>query len=350
MTDSNQIDNVVPSLENVSSLSDSQIDTYFDQMKNEPNQVNQETDNAERNDVTRGEEHPIREDEDSSERDGRDATERSGEDGREERDPDEVPPNDDSNRHERNYKAALKEEREKRKLTQQELVEARENVKKMTAAFEKMVSVQETKLSEPQQPQIPSMEDDPIGHLTARLEEASKKINDLSQSNEKIITSTQQQKEMQQFMNDYSGQTQRFTQDQPDYANAHAFLRNELKQDYVLQGLTEDQAEQAINNQEIVLAAQQMTQRNNPAKVIYEMAKRRGYDSDAKSSNAKSNVNQNNENNIDKMDRLERGSKASRSITNKGVSSNSRMTLEEIASLSEDDFDKMDWNKVLQMG
>ena len=245
-------------------------------------------------------------------------------------------------RHQQSYKIALKEERQRRQEVQQELADAREASKKMTEAFNKLVEAADKPTA--QQPQIPDYEEDPIGHLNAKLEMANQKIEGLSKSDQQSQQAQIEQNNMKRFMGDYNEQSREFESENPDYGDAYKHLVGEIRDDYMAQGLTKRQAIDAANNDEMMLAAQQMTNKMNPAKVIYEMAKRRGYRAEGKSqSQVKPNA-------IDKMERLERGVKASRSINNKGVSPNDRMTLEEIAELDDGDFDKLDWNRVLNMG
>lgn len=277
----------------------------------------------------------------------RDAAESSGEDGREEYLDKQVQTDGPSSdeRHQQSYKVALKEERQLRQQMQQELQEQREAAKKMSEAFSKLVEAADPSK---QQPPIPSFEEDPIGHLNAKLEMANQRIEGLSKTEQQIIRDRTEQQESQQFMSRYQAKAAEFARLQPDFVPAYQHLVKELHQDYMAQGLTETEANQRLLRDELALADQQMKSNRNPAEVMYELAKRRGYvpANAQRADQPKDDLRKK----VDNLERMERGIKASRSINSKGVSPNSRLTLEEIADLNDDDFDKVDWNQVLQMG
>ncbi len=341
----------------VSNLSDTELDNLFEQQKSEDAQFNQPVKESSHEEGLQGLRHETSAEESTgSEERLRDVAESSGEDGREERSTEQVQQDDEqgesegrevlSEKEQRSYKAALREERDLRKQMQQELAEQREASKKMSDAFQKLVDAADGKTAQPE-PQIPSYEDDPIGHLNAKLEQANSKIDSLSKSTDQINTSVEQQKQFNDFMNSYQTKTQTFMAENTDYMDAYKHLVAEIKTDYELQGLSEAEAISAANQAELQLADQLMRQGKNPAETIYQMAQRRGYQrAQTQAAPVQDKVAKQAAN----MDRVERGMKASRSISTKGVSPNNRMSLEEIASLSDDEFDQVDWSKVLQMG
>lgn len=240
-----------------------------------------------------------------------------------------------SEQEERSYKAALKEERELRKQIQQELAEQREAAKKMSEAVEKLV------LGKPQsdEVQIPSYDEDPLGHLNAKLEMANKRIEQLSNFEKQSTENATQSARQQRLMADYQSNAMAFAKDNPDFGQAYQYLVTEMHKDFMAQGYSDQEARDAVVRNEMQLAESQMSRRENPAKVIYELAKRRGYQQQPQKA-PQNNLQENKE----KVDRVERGIKASRSLNGKGESPRNHVpTLEELNEMSDKEFDQFDW-------
>lgn len=332
----------------VHSLSDAEFDNMFNAQRQDSETLtdSQEVSNAEEASRESGRnELSVQE---SSERSQlpANAAESSGEDGREVRESGEESADDESaetERHVTSYKAALKEERQRRQEQAQQLAELREQNKKMAEAFNKLVEVADSPRTTDQKP-IPAYEEDPIGHLNAKIEALQRQNEELSKATNETRQQALDRQKYELFQQDYAAKTRQYSSSVPDYDAAKTHLIEAIKQDYIVQGLTEEQADKQARNDEITFAATQMSQGKNPAEIIYEMSKRRGYQSTAAKATAPKN------NDADKISRMEKGIKASRSLNGKGESPHHRMTLEEIALLSDDDFEKVNWNDVLAMG
>lgn len=262
----------------------------------------------------------------------------SSEEGREEHSDNKLPSDE---RHQQSYKVALKEERVRRQEMQREAQELREANKKMSEAFSKLVSAADEEVKPP----MPDYDDDPIGHMKAKLDEANQRIEGLTRTEGQIKQGQQDEQNMNQFMNQYTAKANEFAQDNPDFTQAYNHLVTELRDDYVAQGMTPEAAAQRLQQEELRMAGEQMRDGRNPAETLYAMAKRRGYSAKQESAPAdKASKGR------EDMQRMERGRKASVSLNNKGVEPNTRMSLEEIANLSDDnDFDNA-WDDVLKQG
>jgi hypothetical protein len=86
----------------------------------------------------------------------------------------------------------------------------------------------------------------------------------------------------------------------------------------------------------------------NPAERIYAIAKSRGYKAAEEESPLASNENKQI---MDKLDQLDKGIKNSRSLGNISGSAptSQSLTLEKLAMMDDDDFDR-NWNKVMKAG
>ena len=161
-----------------------------------------------------------------------------------------------------------------------------------------------------------------------------------------MLASQKQQQEFNDFMGNYRSHATQFAQEHPDFQEAYQHLVKDVQEEYIAQGMTAKEAENAALNMELSLAKRQLDNNQNPAKVLYDLAKRRGY---GKQNTQQTQAQPSNKKTPADLDRMERGIKASRSINGKGIDQNNRMTLEEISELDDDAFDDA-WDKVLQMG
>lgn len=131
---------------------------------------------------------------------------------------------------------------------------------------------------QPHQPQLPPVEQDPVGHLLGRIQQQDALMRELAQA---MVGSQerQQQAEGAQVLRARASALEReFAAANPDYYEAVEHLVEAARGDLVLQGWTdpvEIQQALAAQTEALVRRAQQLGR--NPAELAYELAQRRGY-------------------------------------------------------------------------
>lgn len=223
---------------------------------------------------------------------------------------------------------ALHEERERRKKMQAELDDIKRRNEAMEARF--------GQLMERFKPQAPDLQQDPVGHLSHRLNELGQEVQqqrDYRQRNEAQIA---QQQQWQQFLNAYGAASQQFTQSQPDYVKAHSALMTAMIADYQALGYDQAQATQMANQQEVQIAAKAFQDGVNPAERVYRLAQRRGYKLEAAPVDPAA-----------KLAVIEQGQRKSPEFS-PGGAGRPKLTLEAVAAMSDEDFGKLDWEKTMR--
>lgn len=186
----------------------------------------------------------------------------------------------------RQLNGALAEERAQRKA----LAERAEN---MRLLFEQMQQRQ-AQPQPPAKPEIPDINEDPIGHFAAKVAELEGKLAE----KDKAIGQTREQFEAEQAQRQFWGAVQRseseFKATQPDYEDAASHLEQARIRE--LEIMFPDDSEQAyqiahqaglrtpadlrlatLNQDRISVAQQAFRLGMNPAELYYKLAQQRGY-------------------------------------------------------------------------
>jgi hypothetical protein len=118
---------------------------------------------------------------------------------------------------------------------------------------------------------------DPLGYMTHQMEKLQAQIDAMTKAQTESQTQTQQQKDAEQFMNTIRSQVQAFEKATPDYQEAYKHLMNTRMQDFTDLGMTKEQIQQNLANEEMLITRQALAAGKNPAELVYSMAKRYGF-------------------------------------------------------------------------
>lgn len=239
------------------------------------------------------------------------------------------------------YKAMADEERIRRKETQKQIDQLRSENDQLKTTFNRIL----TKAQEQQEAQAPSFDDDPINALRHENQQLKTKFDRLDQENIRNREQAQADHNQQKFINSYRSEANKFKQSTPDFDDAYNFLLENRMTEYETAGYDKPQAEQLAMEDEAAIAANHLGKGTNPAEAIYKLAKLRGFQGKS-SINAQDKISANKE----KIATLERGLQASKTVNSGGSSSKEQLSLEAVANMDDEEFSKLDWNKVLKMG
>jgi hypothetical protein len=234
------------------------------------------------------------------------------------------------------YKAAMKEERQKRQELQRTLEENRQKIRSMEETFQRFQQSlqQQHHLREQErlQQQIPSMDEDPVGHLTATQNIMMSYILDQAQKNQQSQQRMQESAQLNRMVYDYKTEAAQYSKKTPDFNNAYEFFVQKKQEEYMERGYTPEEAHEMLIEDEIDIVARAKSQGQNPAERVYNVARKYGYQPQRSS-----------------LERVEKGMKSNRSlgsVSNEGRTGT--MTLEQLASMDTNDprFDKY-WKKLI---
>jgi hypothetical protein len=227
---------------------------------------------------------------------------------------------------------ALQAEREKQKRLQQEL-EAR--IKKEALLEERLRQIEEAarQQKEPEPEPIPDYQADPAGHLRYLQERTGKSVEELRAHILQRERAQEHATRTQQIQDTLKADEAAFLEEAPDFHKAAEFLTQQRDKELLEEwGITDPDKRLAQIKQDFTAHVQACLQLGqSSARRLYSMAKQRGYKSDAQPIQEAANAGE-------KIAMLEKGQGAARSLSGAGGKAPVRLTLESIASMSDDEF------------
>lgn len=232
---------------------------------------------------------------------------------------------------------ALHEARQQNKELRDELGQTRDKITRMEALFERFQNEQKAA----QDDSVPDIQEDPIGYMQQGFHKLNESVSNLQQQSNQQQQFAQTQQHVQQLERQFAEKT-------PDYGQALQRVKQAQFAELKAMGLNDQQAAQELANREWQFVQTNLQYGRNPAEAIYNLAKDAyGY---APAQSVSEMNNQMREQMAemkaeDKIDQIERGKKAAGN-NGGGESSADNMTLERLASLDGEDFDKA-WAKMV---
>ena len=179
-------------------------------------------------------------------------------------------------------------------------------------------------LNKTDQPSPPEYEQDPLGNLKYSTESVRKEIEETRKWREQLENSQKTQQQFQEFHNRVNSAEARFAQEHPDYWEAAQHVAKTQKETLELLGVPNEHLDTALQRHLMGLVATAMQTGKDPAKVIYDLAKKGGFSGKKPQD----------------METLKKGVEASKSVPS-GKNNETSLSLEGLAKLSDEDFDKL---------
>ena len=231
---------------------------------------------------------------------------------------------------------ALQEERTRRQDLQQQLTESNERVGKIEALFERFRAEQV-----PPEKQIPSYEDDPEANLLGTLEETQTRLRELEQDKQQRTERDSQLDEGRVFIDRYAQSVNVFAEKNPDFHDAYKFGTAAVIEDLKARGYDDPvERENVLKYEEGMMIGRAMKAGKDPAEVIYNYARSRGYAKKAADEEE------------DTLARLVKGAEAAETLSGAGGETKGAMTLSRLSDLADEDpeeFDKQ-WDIMRRKG
>lgn len=229
---------------------------------------------------------------------------------------------------------AFHEERERRKKVESDFVAYREQEAARSARLEERLNMLSQTLRRPEPEAQPV---DPMVRL-AKLEETIQQRVHREQQEQEL------QQVQQRFFSAVRAKEQEFVQEAPDYYEAVEFARGERMKDILSLGYPEDQAERMLEQDIINISDDAFRRGINPAKRFYDYAKSRGFSKQEAAQVVKEQTA------TDKIKTIAAGQQAGKSLGSAPGSSQAALSLQALADMPQDEFDKIDaktWRKMM---
>ena len=222
---------------------------------------------------------------------------------------------------------ALQEERRARQAAQQELTEFREKYGKLEGRLEEIA-----KRVQPQE-QAPNFEEDPAAALKYEQERLARQMAEHDEKIGNYNKQTEVQQQWVQFQNQVSADENAFKRENAHYDAAADYLRETRRAEYRALG-AQDPAmiEQWVQSDAVQIAYGAMQQGKSVAQAVWDLASTRGYKPpEANGDNSGDEAAQ-------KLAQVEKGQKASKSLSQAGGNTEISLSLEAVASMTDEEF------------
>lgn len=240
---------------------------------------------------------------------------------------------------------ALHEERELRKAAEAraKLLEERTNI--ILEKFGQPTQAPAPVVQPIAADEIPSLETDPLGHILGQMKAQAKEQEELKKNLSERAQQDQQTFAVQRLTGTAVSMEQEFARATPDYNEAASFLREGRRQEYTAMGYNPQQVEQAIQQEALGIANMALQRGQNPAEVIYTLAKTRGF---AKAPPAPPAVQENglpipqeNAQSAERLATVAKGQQQNQSLGNIRGSAPAPLTAQKLLEMSPDEFAKV---------
>jgi hypothetical protein len=228
---------------------------------------------------------------------------------------------------------AFHEERQKRKQVESEFIAYREQEAARNARLEERLNMLSQALKPPDPP--------PVTDPNERLALVEKEIRETKQQEQQRL---QLQHVQEQFFNAVAVKEREFAADNPDYYEAIEFARAERLKDIQSLGYPADEAVRMLEQDIINISDDAFARRINPAERFYGYAKSRGWGKQQAPAQAKEQPP------ADKLKTIAAGQAAGKSLSTAPGTSQAALTLQALADMPQEEFDKIDaktWRKMM---
>jgi len=220
--------------------------------------------------------------------------------------------------------SALNESRAQLRQTQSQLAEMQQRMAEMDKLRQEIEDFRANQAKTREQQEFNS---DPLGVIQKQINDLKSTVTSQSQVEQQRA---QQMQTEQQLFGAIASQVNDFKRTVPDYDDALAHVLEARRQELIAMGAPEYDAQSRVAMEAQEIAVNALRSGQNPAQVVYQLAKLRGYG--AKQTAAK-------------LATIEKGQRDASSLANvAGVGEGPGVSLSEIDSMSEDEFDKF-WTK-----
>jgi hypothetical protein len=228
----------------------------------------------------------------------------------------------------------LRAEEERRKTAEKEAFQLREQFARADERLRMLYQASQSQQQPPQDETAPDPKADPIG----AIEWQQRQIEMQRQAYEQQQTAQREQAIISQIDNGYRRAFTEFASDAPDAPEAYQHFTNALGKYFENLGVPEAQIDALVVQEERKLAYQAAQRGQNPAEIVYNLAKQFGYQSKPAESDSKEAVEKAEKD----IDRRQKAAPASKSLSSASGSRGGRNpSMAELASMTDEEFSEM---------
>lgn len=226
---------------------------------------------------------------------------------------------------------ALHEEREKRRQLQAKIEQMESTFQKMMERVAQGQQPPAPAVPQPEVPQIPSYDEDPVAHLKARIDQ-------LTQVSGATHQQMQQQTAMTKFVEALGTLENQMRATTPDYDEAIAFAKQARYSELMALGYSPEATAEMMRQEILGTSAFCMQQGKNPVEAFYNYAKVRGWQ--GRNGTPAPAAKPTAATTAKKLATVARAQSASRALPKGGSAPPTGRSLEDLSTMEDKDFDK----------
>ncbi|MDE3117312.1 MAG: hypothetical protein KGL26_17075 [Pseudomonadota bacterium] len=235
--------------------------------------------------------------------------------------------------------AALHEERERRKSVEAQLAEER----KARQALDERTNLLLQRMGSPAPaapqsgaPAIPDVEKDPVGHILGQIQQRDQVLQAVVQQLTQRQQVDQQAIAIQQVKDAATSAEREFRAQTQDYDAAVAYLIDSRSKEMELAGYDPVQRQTILAQEALNVAHRAIQQNRNPAQMIYDLAKLRGYQAKAQEADTAAQPDT-----AARLARVAQGQREGRNLGQARGNGPAPLTAQRLAEMSDAEFDRM---------
>lgn len=220
---------------------------------------------------------------------------------------------------------ALHEERMRRK-------ELKERLDKQEQRFQELLQ----KMA-PKEEEKPPVFENEVDELKYHQQQIHRSVEEQNRFIQQQRQAAEQQARIHSVVEVYKTKATEYAKSNPAFNDAYKFLLESRKNEYEAAGYSPQQVAQFLQEDELGIVNKALQDEADPADRVYKIAVARGFQP-AKKPPEKT------------LENIDKGLKASKSLSNVSGTSPKGLTLEALAEMSEEEFEKIDYQEIRRLG
>ena len=170
-----------------------------------------------------------------------------------------------------NVRAALREERESRRVAERQLQEAAARISELAKIKEELDNHRNTRQQEALEKEL---QENPAAVLWRQQQELNQKLNSITEKSDQQRADDEQ---VRTFVSTVAAQTSAYAKENPGYQKAYEFARERRLAEYEALGIPREQQEAYFTQESMRLAYAAMQQGKNPGELVWSLAQTWGF-------------------------------------------------------------------------
>jgi DNA repair exonuclease SbcCD ATPase subunit len=227
-------------------------------------------------------------------------------------------------------KAALDEARGENREIKEKVGGLEEQLGRFANLKEELDAWRKERQGKEQEQEAQKFEEDPVGTLKEQVDELKRERETAKTEGEKA---REQHEVLSRVQNTTAQLADDYMKENPEYPDAYQYMMEARQHELKMLGIAPDQIQNTINQEALQLSIRALQQGRNPAEIIHELAKSRGFVA-RKKDDDDSDLEK-------KLEKIEKGQENASTLAGGGGEAEETGFLKDVENMSDEEFDKL---------